>query len=206
MDNAMPSVNSGRSALPADEIEIARAQEYGLLAVLLAEAPDPDLLDRLAILKGDDSPLGIAHAALAAAAATTPQQKVKREFFDLFIGVGRGELLPYASYYLTGALHGLPLAQLRGDLACFGIARANGCSEPEDHVAILCEIMGGLIDGCFQTSSGADQDIYQKYLAPWIGRFFADLERARAADFYRRVGTLGRQFMAVESDGFKFAA
>jgi TorA maturation chaperone TorD len=206
MDSAMPSRNSTRSALVTDEIEIARAQEYRLLAVLLAEAPDPDLLDRLAWLEGDHSPLGTAHAALAAAAATTPQQKIEREFFDLFIGVGRGELLPYASYYLTGTLHGLPLAQLRTDLADLGIARAEGRSEPEDHAAVLCEILAGLIDGCFQTPMGADRDVYQKHLAPWVDRFFADLERAHAADFYRRVGTLGRQFMAIESDGFKFAA
>jgi TorA maturation chaperone TorD len=39
-------------------------------------------------------------------------------------------------------------------------------------------------------------------MAPWIGRFFADLERAEEADFYRRVGTLGRTFVDIESEAF----
>ena len=44
--------------------------------------------------------------------------------------------------------------------------------------------------------------LFEKHLAPWIGRFFADLERAEAADFYRRVGTLGRVFMEIETEAF----
>src|ERR1700751_5419728 len=41
-----------------DEVDAARAQEYALLATLLARAPDRDLLARLARLKADASPLG----------------------------------------------------------------------------------------------------------------------------------------------------
>src|SRR5438309_8754423 len=84
-----------------DEIETARAQEYALFAALLARAPDAGLLSRVARLRGDATPLGLAHVALAEAASQTDADKVGREFFDLFIGLGRGELLPYASYYLT---------------------------------------------------------------------------------------------------------
>ncbi|MEI9806344.1 MAG: molecular chaperone TorD family protein [Pseudolabrys sp.] len=43
-------------------------------------------------------------------------EHVEREFFNLFIGVGRGELMPYGSFYLTGFLHERPLARLREDL------------------------------------------------------------------------------------------
>ena len=68
-------------------------------------------------LRGDASPLGLAHAALAEAASRTTSERVEREYFDLFIGLGRGELLPYGSYYLTGFLHERPLARLREDLA-----------------------------------------------------------------------------------------
>ena len=39
-------------------------------------------------------------------------------------------------------------------------------------------------------------------MAPWMGRFFTDLERAQAGDFYRHVGTLGRVFMAIEQEAF----
>src|SRR6266481_6488195 len=124
-----------------DAVDIARAQEYALLATVLGRAPDADLLRRLAELCGDPSPLGVAHAALAEAASRATRESVEREYFDLFIGLGRGELLPYGSYYLTGFLHERPLARLRESLAGLGIERTAGQAEPEDHAAILCEIM-----------------------------------------------------------------
>jgi TorA maturation chaperone TorD/DNA-binding transcriptional regulator YdaS (Cro superfamily) len=185
-----------------DEVDAARAQEYALLAVLLARAPDTDLLQRLGTLRGDASPLGVAHAALAEAASHTTSARVEREFFNLFIGLGRGELLPYGSYYQTGFLHERPLARLREDLLKLGIERAAGQVEPEDHVAILCEIMAGLAGGRFAAPAGADRDVFEKHLASWISRFFADLEGAVEADFYRRIGTLGRVFIDVEREGF----
>ncbi len=67
-------------------------------------------------MRGDATPLGVAHAALAQAASETTVERVEREYFNLFIGLGRGELLPYGSYYLTGFLHERPLARLRADL------------------------------------------------------------------------------------------
>jgi len=185
-----------------DEISAARAQEYALLAALLIRAPDAALLQRLAALRGDATPLGVAHAALGQAAGEADVARVEREYFDLFIGLGRGELLPYGSYYLTGFLHERPLARLRADLAPLGIERVEGNCEPEDHAATLCEIMAGLVSGRLPAPRGTDQRIFEKHLAPWIGRFFADLERAEAADFYRRIGTLGRVFMDVEAEAF----
>jgi TorA maturation chaperone TorD len=197
-----PDLYAERDAVEADEIERARAQEYALLAVLLARAPNADLLQRLATIRGDASPLGVAHASLADAASRVTSAQVEREFFNLFIGLGRGELLPYGSYYQTGFLHERPLARLREDLAALGIARAADQVEPEDHVAILLEIMAGLADGRFGAPKGADRDLFEKHLAPWAGRFFADLEQAEAADFYRRIGTLGRVFVDIEAEGF----
>ena len=185
-----------------DEVDAARAQEYALLSVLLARAPDAKLLDRLAKLRGDASPLGVAHVALAEAASATDVERAGREFFDLFIGLGRGELLPYGSYYLTGFLHERPLARLRDMLARFGIERAEGQAEPEDHAAILFEIMASLISRRFPAPEGADRDLFEAHLAPWIGRFFADLERAEQGDFYRRIGTLGRVFIEIETEAF----
>ena len=185
-----------------DEIDSERARQYALLAVLLARAPDAALLRRIARLQGDMTALGRVQAALAEAAASADAERVTREFFDLFIGVGRGELLPYASYYLTGFLHERPLARLRADLQAFGIERADGLHEPEDHAAILCEIMAGLIGGEFTAPLDWQQPFFDKHLAPWIGRFFADLEAAERADFYRHVGALGRVFIGIETEGF----
>lgn len=186
----------------ATAVDAARAQEYALLAVLLSRAPDAEFLNRLASLRGDACPLGVAHAALAQAASQTNADRLQREYFDLFIGLGRGELLPYGSYYLTGFLHERPLERLRQDLKELGIERAEGNVEPEDHAAILCEVMAGLAGARLAAPAGSDQRIFERHLKPWIGRFFSDLERAEAADFYRTVGTLGRMFMEIEIEAF----
>lgn len=199
-----PDLDAERPGMAADvdEIDAARAQEYALLSVLLVRAPDAALLSRLAELRGDASPLGLAHAALSEAASRTDVERVEREYFDLFIGLGRGELLPYGSYYLTGFLHERPLARLRAHLGELGIERSKGHAEPEDHAAVLCEIMAGIVSGRFAAPAGADRHLFERHLAPWIGRFFADLERAETADFYRRIGTLGRVFVDIETEAF----
>jgi TorA maturation chaperone TorD len=199
-----PDLYDNRVAV--DEVDAARAQEYALLATLLARSPDAQLLGRLARMRGDATPLGVVHAALGEAAARTDAEQVGGEYFDLFIGVGRGELLPYASYYLTGFLHERPLARLRGDLQRLGIERHAGQSEPEDHAAILCEIMAGIAGGQLAGAGGADREIFEKHMAPWIGRFFADLEQAEAAHFYARVGALGRTFVDIETEAFALPA
>jgi TorA maturation chaperone TorD len=126
----------------------------------------------------------------------------QREYFDLFIGIGRGELVPYESYYLTGFLHERPLARLRADLAALSIERVENHSEPEDHAAILCEIMAGLIAGDFAVSIERQRHFFDRHLAPWLGRFFADIETTKAAGFYRPVGTIGRLFIEIEAEAF----
>jgi TorA maturation chaperone TorD len=189
-----------------DDVDAARAQEYALIAALLRRAPDARLLADLSELRGDATPLGVAHAALAEAASATSAERIEREYFDLFIGLGRGELLPYGSYYLTGFLHDRPLARLREDLERIGVARAEGVVEPEDHAGILCEIMSGLASRRLPAPPDSDRMIFDKHMAPWIGRFFADLERAEAADFYRRLGRLGRIFMDIEAEAFGLPA
>src|SRR4051812_15084719 len=105
---------------PIDEVDASRGQGYTLLGAMLRRAPGADLLAHLLAMGCQPSPLGLAHAALADAAACTDADRVSREYFDLFIGLGRGELLPYGSYYLTGFLHERPLARLRADLARLG--------------------------------------------------------------------------------------
>jgi TorA maturation chaperone TorD len=202
-----PDLYSGKKmAGDIDEVDAARAQEYALLATLLTRPPDRALLSGLSELRADASPLGLAHAALAEAADKATVESAEREFFDLFIGLGRGELLPYGSYYLTGFLHERPLARLRDDLARIGVARANGVVEPEDHAGILCEIMSGLASRRLPAPPESDRLIFDKHMAPWIGRFFTDLENAEAADFYKWVGALGRVFMDIEREAFDLPA
>jgi TorA maturation chaperone TorD len=190
---------------PTDPVDAARAQEYLLLATLLSAAPSRELLDLLSALTGDATRLGRAHTALAAAAACAVPAKVEREYFDLFTGLGRGEILPYASYYLTGFLNERPLSRLRADLTAFGIERVSDNSEPEDHAAILCEIMAGFAGGRFAASADVQRGFFEKHVAPWMGRLFADIERAESARFYRAVGALGRAFIEIETEAFTFA-
>lgn len=189
-----------------DQIDALRAAEYGLLATLLRQAPDRDTLQRLASLQGDAAPLGQAHTSLAAVAASSDPEAVQREFFNLFVGLARGELMPYASYYLTGFLNDRPLARVRQELAAIGLEAVESLREPEDHIAILCEVMAGLAGRHFDREAAAERRFFERHLQPWAGHFFADLERAEEARFYRPVGTLGRLFMAIESEALAIAA
>ena len=188
-----------------DPIDAGRAQEYALLATLLSSAPSAALLEEIAQLNGDATPLGEAHATIAEAASIAVAGEVEREYFDLFVGLGRGELLPYASYYLTGFLNERPLSRLRDDLAALGIERVENSFEPEDHAATLCEIMAGLAAARFPASREAQRAFFEKHLSRWMGRLFADMEKAGNAKFYRSVGTLGRVFLEIESEAFTFA-
>ena len=152
--------------------------------------------------------LGAAIDAVAAAARATDVGTVEQEYNDLFIGLARGELMPFASYYRTGFLYDKPLVTLRADMERLGIAQAEGAGDPEDHVGALAEMMAGLILGAFgaPVPLAEQRRFFDTHLAPWAGRFFADLERAEAARFYRPVGTFGRLFVAIEIEGFALAA
>jgi TorA maturation chaperone TorD len=206
MEQMQDSTSHVSAKRVVDEIDHARAQEYALLSVLLSRSPDIEMIGRLALLRGDASPLGTAHTALGEAAGRTNEESAGREYFNLFAGLGKGLLLPYASHYLTGSLYGRPLGRLRETLQQLGIERTAGNSEPEDHVAILCEIMAGLIGGDIASPVSADRDFFEKHLALWIRRFFVDLEKAESADFYARVGLLGRTFVDIESEGFALSS
>jgi TorA maturation chaperone TorD len=201
-----PMLENEKSEPRVDEIDLLRSHEYHLLAVLFARAPTKDVLTRLSSLQGDASPLCLAHIALAQAAAEMSPQAISQEYFDLFVGVARGELLPYGSYYLTGFLHERPLARVREDLARLGIEAVEEQREPEDHIAILCEVMAGLADGRFGTEPGADRAFFDKHLKPWAARFFADCETARHARFYKAAGAVGRLFMEIEAEAFAMDA
>jgi TorA maturation chaperone TorD len=196
-DLPRPSIN---------EIDSARAREYALLATLLSHSPNAQLLSRLAGLRYDISPMGLAHSALAEAAQQASEESVAREFFALFAGLRDAALLPYASHYLTETLYGRPLARLRETLQHLGIEKAPERIEPEDHAGFLCEVMAGLVGGDISAPDGTDRSFFEEHLASWMGRFFVDLETTKFADFYRSVGTLGRTFIDIEAHAFALSA
>jgi TorA maturation chaperone TorD len=195
------------------EIDIAeedrlRAQWYALLAQYLSAPPDAATLELARALTGDESDLGRGVAAFAAAAKGANVAGLEEEYFNLFIGVGQGELLPFGSYYLTGFLNEKPLAALRIDMDELGMGRADGVKEPEDHIASLCEMMAGMITGAFGEPVGLDRQrkFFDKHIGCWAPRFFEDLQAAESAAFYMPVGLIGSVFMTVESQAFEMAA
>ncbi len=190
-----------RSITPEDR---ARAQLYQLLSSLLSAPPSAELLAGLATVSGDETPVGQASQNLAKLAARTNSTNAEREFNNLFIGLGRGELLPYASYYLTGFLNEKPLADLRTDLMRRGIQANEDVKEPEDHMGTLCEIMAGIITDEFSCDSdlASQKAFFDAHLAKWAELFFTDLEEAQNAVFYAPVGSLGKALMAVEAQAF----
>jgi TorA maturation chaperone TorD len=198
----MTGPSAVRTASAVDE-DALRAHPYKLLARLLAAPPEAALLRLAAGLEGDTTPLGRALGLLGRTARASDLATAEREYHELFIGVGRGELVPYASFYLTGFLNERPLARLRGDLDRLGVVRAPGNSDPEDHIAALCEVMAGLITG--ELGDGdldTQRAFFATHLEPWAERFFADLERAQSSVLYAPVGTFGRVFMGIESTAF----
>ncbi|PLX38143.1 MAG: molecular chaperone TorD [Hyphomicrobiales bacterium] len=187
-----------------------RAHLYALIARALAAAPDQDFLDILSRLHRDETPLGQAFGALAAAARDLTAADAEEEYTRLFYGMGQGgEVLPYASYYLTGNLNDRPLVRLRADMERLGVVHSGQNGEPEDHIAYLMEMMHGLILGTL-TDEPLDLDtqlaFFTAHIAPWAGEFFNDLKAANSARLYAAVAELGKAFLAIEGDAFTMAA
>ena len=186
-----------------------RADLYNYLGLMLSRPADEMTLTMSAGLSGDDeTELGRAIAALARVAKAVKPKAVESEFNALFIGLGRGELLPYASYYLTGFLNEKPLATLRADMLARGLTRADNVFEPEDNIASLMEMMGAMIAGRFgpPTSLDDQKTFFNTHIAPWAAHFYSDLEGAKNSVFYASVGTIGRVFMEIESEAFRMSA
>lgn len=186
---------------------LLRAQHWAALGRLLVAAPDDATLTALAAIGREETPLGRVWGALSDRAATADARAVRDEFFELFVGVGRGELLPYASFYLTGFLNERPLAALRRDLAMLGVERAPGRHDPEDHIATLCEVMAGLAAGEYDAAGlgcggAGEAGFFARHIEPWASQFFEDLGRAPSADFYRAVAEVGAVWIETEMRAF----
>lgn len=188
--------------------DLSRAENYDALALLLSAAPSAQVLQAMARVSGDDTALGRAWAALAQVAGSSDPAAVEREYFNLFIGVGRGELLPYASFYLTGFLNERPLAALRGDLTRLGIARQPDDHEPEDRIALICAVMAAYARGEFSTLPDAPTEIefFSRHLGSWAGLFFQDLAGAPAGRFYTALAGVGTTFITIEQQAFALDA
>jgi len=188
-----------------DEEDQLRADMYSFLASLLRSEPSADLVEQLTLLKSDNTPIGNAIKVLAKLASSLDLHEIRDEYVKIFIGVGRVEILPFASYYLTGFLKDKPLAKLRNDMKEIGIEMSADVKEPEDHIASLFDIMSGVILGKFDRkfSITEQRDFFNKHLAPWVELLMRDIEASKIAVFYAPVGTLGREFIEIERSSFK---
>lgn len=193
-----------KNGVNIDEEQHYRASAYALIAALLREAPDQAMLDRLGGLSqqapadGDD--LLLAMSILALSAKSHTPSSIEDEFHNLFIGLGKGEVVPYGSWYLTGFLMEKPLSDLRDDLARLGYERNPSVVEPEDHGAALCEVISLMIaEG---TELSVQDSFFQSHMANWMSSFFADLSEAKSAIFYKAVGRFGAAFIALEKEYF----
>jgi TorA maturation chaperone TorD len=200
-----PTALAAPIVVPEDRL---RADLYNFLGLILSGPAGEMMLEQTALLSGDSTELGQAVASLARVAKVSKPAAVESELNALFVGLGRGELLPYASYYLTGFLNEKPLAALRRDMAVRGITRAANVYEPEDNIASLLEMMGGQIVGRFgkATTLGDQKAFFNKHISPWAGHFFSDLEAAKNSVLYASVGAVGKAFMAVEVESFRMSA
>lgn len=193
----MTTMDAALTTAP-DEDDRLRAGTWALLAALLRRPPTAELLAQLAAIDtppaGEGGALAAAWQALQTAAAAADPVALEREYHALFIGIGRGELLPFASWYLTGFLMEKPLGELRADLARLGFERQPGVCEPEDHIAALAEVLGLLIG----EGSAAAAGFFAHHIEPWAGRLFADLQTAESARFYRAAGRFAEAFLAFE--------
>ena len=182
---------------PVSDEDRMRADLYRLLAALLARPPDGELLRLLQGIDPPEGPMSDVWRELRRKAQEIEPSRIDDEYHALFIGLGRGELNPYASWYLTGYLMEKPLADLRNELRRLGITRMEGVSEPEDHVSALCETMA-LILSENRLSFNESKNFFAAFLGSWLEKFFRDLENASSADFFRSVGGLGSGFIGIE--------
>ncbi len=200
----MNSVTLDQNRVLAEEDQL-RVNLYRLLARCLSSPIDKPYLSVLSNLHGDDTELGQAFISLAKSASNTNEERAAEEYQNLFIGLGRGELLPYASYYLTGFLNEKPLARLRNDMFPLGIERDPEITEPEDHVGALMDMMAGLIDGSFGEPQplSIQKKFFENHIAVWTPHFFKDLQTAKEAKLYRPIGRVGEMFIEIEIAAFE---
>jgi TorA maturation chaperone TorD len=190
----------------------ARADFYALLGRLFASPPDAALLALVARAQqlepanaaADEGARALAAAwdRLRAASAAMAPEAAADEFHQLFIGVGRSEVSPYASHYVRPQ-SGRPLADIRGELQRLGLSRLPESSEFEDHIAVILETMRMLVSGDAERAPVAiaeQRAFFERFVAPWIFDCCAAIEKTSIANYYRAVAQFTGHFLAIERD------
>jgi TorA maturation chaperone TorD len=183
------------------ENQALRADIYALLAALFRTPPSAELLEFLQQMDIDINQKGKMTRGwllLRLAAQQTNAQAVEEEFLPLFIGIGQGEVTPFASWYLTGSIMEAPLIELRKDLKLLGFEREEHSKEPEDNLAALCEVMSLLIQQ--GKSDELQATFFSRHLAEWVEPLCSDIQQASSAVFYQAVAELAEAFFQLEKN------
>lgn len=181
--------------------EQARADFYGLLARLFYGPPDASLLKAIAgeTLEGD---LGTAWGELARAAAAADPEAVREEYETVFVGTGKAPVTLYTSSYTIRYSNEAPLAELRGVLAGLGLARRSEATEPEDHIAALCDVMRHLV--AKQQKDLAEQArFFNRWIRPTVEPLCDAIDHNGLAAFYKRVAHFAKSFFQLEQSAFE---
>jgi len=188
--------------------ETARAEVYGLLAVLFYAPPEPSLLESLRVAVTETPAAGgfleEPWRALVGIARAMSDEAIAFEYDALFGGVGKPEVYLFGSHYISGFLNEKPLARLRTDLAALGLARGDDMPETEDHVAYLCEVMRYLIagDDVEVANLTRQSEFFAVHVQPWANALCDAIEAHPKARFYAHLASFTRAFLSVEAQGF----
>jgi TorA maturation chaperone TorD len=183
-----------------------RTDCYAMLASLLGQPPSENLLKILQNLQWDESiPEGVDHGlrALRQASHDHSLGSLEDEYNKLFVGLGCGEMVPYASWYREKTIQSSPLASLRSDLILLGIVKQAHSHESEDHAGALCECMALISQEPNEAGHATQAKFFQQHVAPWMTTFFQELGSAKSARFYRAVGRFGSRFLESEIEYLK---
>jgi TorA maturation chaperone TorD len=190
-------------SLPPEEV--ARANIYGLLARLFYGPPDAQLLETLAGASGmdaEDGEIGPAWERLSLAAGQADKEAVRDEYDTVFVGTGKAPVTLYTCAYSIRYATEAPLAELRGELSALGLARREEASEPEDHIAALCDAMRHLI--AVQTRALAMQSaFFKRWIGPTAGPLCDAIEADPRLSFYKSVGRFAKAFFDMEQSAFE---
>ncbi len=193
---------------PDDREELARAEVYGLLGQLFYAPPSADLHAQLqvapTVAPAPGAFLESSWTEVVAASRRLSCDQVAAEYQALFVGIGKPEVFLYGSYFIAGALNEKPLVALRHSLRELGLERPESVTETEDHIASLCEVMRYLIagDDLAVSNLATQQVFFAQHVRPWVEAMLDAVVAHPSADFYRFVALFGRDFFAVEGQGF----
>jgi TorA maturation chaperone TorD len=189
--------------------ELQRAEIYGLLSRLWLAPPDEALLEQFAVaVTSAPVPGSFLEAPwqdLVAAMRSVTAKEAAAQYTRLFVGAGKADVLPYASFHLTGALNDRPLVELRTDLDALGLASNASEGETEDHVAFVLEVMRYLIAGDDIAVCNLEQQrrFFRAHVQPWVGQALCHtVEQHPAAKLYAVLARFTRAFVEVETQGF----